>query len=348
MFDDEKIKLIEDIPEADMILIIWIKLLTLAGKKNMNGYIFLTENIPYTDEMLATIFKRPLNTIRLALETFKKFNMINFNGNNVMKIVNWDKHQNIEAMAKLKLGNVLRKRNQRNRQNLLEDMYKGLSIDGSGYCAYCGEHGLLTLEHIIPIAKGGLDIIENLELVCIKCNRSKNDRDLAVYLNELAREDKKVIQKVINNKKIMTYVSYDKGVFTQKNVKLVVTVTPGHTLEEIREEKNRREEKKDIKESEDSFPSKSKTKDNDPLEFSFEDKCWWGLYDWRIKMYQGAFPMLTVNYLFNDKWKTKFLADPVKYKKMIKEKYEGDIAKLVWAWLQQAKKFYIRDHKEKG
>ncbi len=112
--------------------------------------------------------------------------------------------------------------------------------------------------------------------------------------------------------------------------------------------KNDKNLKEDIKESGDSSSSKSKTKDNDPLEFSFEDKCWWGLYDWRIKMYQGAFPMLTVNYLFNDKWKTKFLADPVKYKKMIKEKYEGDIAKLVWAWLQQAKKFYIRDHKEKG
>ena len=108
--------------------------------------------------------------------------------------------------------------------------------------------------------------------------------------------------------------------------------------------KNVIKEKKDIKESGASFSSKQKTKENDPLEFSFEDKCWWGLYDWRIKMYQGAFPMLTVNYLFNDKWKTKFLADPAKYKKMIKEKYEGDIGKLVWAWLNQAKKFYIKDH----
>ena len=99
------------------------------------------------------------------------------------------------------------------------------------------------------------------------------------------------------------------------------------------------------KESVDSSNKKSK-KENDPLEFSFEDKCWWGLYDWRIKMYQGAFPMLTVNYLFNDKWKTKFLDDPSKYKKMIKEKYKGDISKLVWAWLMQEKKFYIKDHLE--
>ena len=77
-FDDEKIKLIEAMPEADMVLVIWIKLLTLAGKKNMNGYIFLTKNIPYTDEMFSTLFNRPLNTVRLALNTFKNFGMINY------------------------------------------------------------------------------------------------------------------------------------------------------------------------------------------------------------------------------------------------------------------------------
>jgi len=75
MFDDEKIKIIESMPDADSILIIWIKLLTQAGKNNANGFIFLSENIPYTDEMLSTLFNRPLNTIRLALQVFKHFGM---------------------------------------------------------------------------------------------------------------------------------------------------------------------------------------------------------------------------------------------------------------------------------
>lgn len=247
MFDDEKIKLIEAIPEADMILIIWIKLLTLAGKKNMHGYIFLTENIPYTDEMLATIFKRPLNTIRLALETFKKFRMISYDENEVMFITNWEKHQNIEGLEKIREQTKLRVR------------------------------------------------------------------------------------------------KFRKGCKSLPKPKSNVTVTQDNGTDKIRVEEIR-EEKKDIKESGDSSSDKSKTKDKDPLEFSFADKCWWGLYDWRIKMYQGAFPMLTVNYLFNDKWKTKFLDDPGKYKKMIKEKYEGKIEKLVWAWLMQAKKFYIKDN----
>jgi len=109
-FDDEKIKLIEAMPEADMVLVIWIKLLTLAGKKNMNGYIFLTKNIPYTDEMFSTLFNRPLNTVRLALNTFKNFGMINYEDDNVIKITNWEKHQNIEGMEKIKEQNRLRQK----------------------------------------------------------------------------------------------------------------------------------------------------------------------------------------------------------------------------------------------
>ena len=59
-------------PEADTLLIIWIKLLAQAGKTNASGYIFLNENIPYTEDMLNT-FNRPLNTVRMALSVFKKF-----------------------------------------------------------------------------------------------------------------------------------------------------------------------------------------------------------------------------------------------------------------------------------
>ena len=115
-FDDEKIKLIESMPEADMVLIVWVKLLTLAGRKNMNGYIFLTENIPYTDEMLATLFNRPVNTIRLALETFKNFGMISRNGDKQIHITNWDKYQNVEGMDKIREQNRLSQ--QRRREKL--------------------------------------------------------------------------------------------------------------------------------------------------------------------------------------------------------------------------------------
>jgi predicted phage replisome organizer len=120
MFDDEKIRIIESMPEADMVLVIWVKLLTLAGKKNMNGFIFLTENIPYTDETLSTIFNRPVNTIRLALDVFKKFNMIEYDGNNNLKITNWEKHQNIAELEKIRENNRLRVQKFREKQKQIE------------------------------------------------------------------------------------------------------------------------------------------------------------------------------------------------------------------------------------
>lgn len=102
MFEDEKIDFIESLPEADAILVIWVKLLTLAGKCNANGFIFLTENIPYTDEMLSHKFRRPLNTVKLALQTLERLKMIEFNNEGYLKITNWEKHQNVEGLERIR------------------------------------------------------------------------------------------------------------------------------------------------------------------------------------------------------------------------------------------------------
>lgn len=76
VFDDEKILLIESMPSADSIITIWFKLLILAGKQNNNGVFMMSNKLPFTDEMLATIFRRDLNTVRLALKAFEEFGMI--------------------------------------------------------------------------------------------------------------------------------------------------------------------------------------------------------------------------------------------------------------------------------
>ncbi len=128
MFDDEKIKLIEQMPDADTILVIWVKLLSQAGKANANGYIYLSENVPYTDEMLATIFGRPLNTIRFALETFRQFGMIEVDEDNFISIANWEKHQNVEGLERIREQNRLRKQRQRDRQKALNEPKGGSHV----------------------------------------------------------------------------------------------------------------------------------------------------------------------------------------------------------------------------
>lgn len=101
IFDDEKILLIESMPERDGIIVIWFKLLCLAGKQNNGGVFMLNDRIPYTDEMLATIFRRNLNTVRLALQTFEKFGMIEI-VNDAITIPNWGKHQNLDQLESKK------------------------------------------------------------------------------------------------------------------------------------------------------------------------------------------------------------------------------------------------------
>lgn len=101
IFDDEKILLIESMPDADAIIVIWFKLLVLAGKTNNCGLLTINDTIPYNDEMLATIFRRPLNTVRLALEIFEQFGMIDII-NDTIAIPKWEKHQNIEGMDKIR------------------------------------------------------------------------------------------------------------------------------------------------------------------------------------------------------------------------------------------------------
>ncbi len=118
MFDDEKIKLIEQMPDADTILVIWVKLLAQAGKTNSSGYIFLSENIPYTDEMLSTIFGRPISTIRLALKTFEDLGMIGIDDNSFISISNWSKHQSVDRLAEIREKNRMRQAKFRDKKKL--------------------------------------------------------------------------------------------------------------------------------------------------------------------------------------------------------------------------------------
>ncbi len=120
IFDDEKILLIESMPEADSIIVIWFKLLCMAGKQNNGGVFMLNDKLAYTDEMLATIFRKPLNTVRLALQTFERFDMIEI-VNDTITIPNWEKHQNLDKLEKIKAQNRERVARHREKQKLLAD-----------------------------------------------------------------------------------------------------------------------------------------------------------------------------------------------------------------------------------
>ena len=123
IFDDEKILLIESLPGSDSIIVIWFKLLCLAGKNNNSGVFLLNDRIPYTEEMLATIFRKEVNTVRFALKTFSDFGMIELI-NNVITIPNWNKHQTLDAYEKKKERDRIYQKEKRAKQKLLIESSK--------------------------------------------------------------------------------------------------------------------------------------------------------------------------------------------------------------------------------
>ena len=100
IFDDEKILLIESLPDAYAIITVWFKLLCLAGKQNNSG-VFMMGQMPYTDRMLSTIFRMKESTVTMALQTFEQFGMVEI-VDGVITIPNWNKHQTLDAYEKKK------------------------------------------------------------------------------------------------------------------------------------------------------------------------------------------------------------------------------------------------------
>ena len=118
IFDDEKILLIEGLPDAYAIITVWFKLLCLAGKKNNGGVFLMNDKIPYTDKMLATIFRMNESTVRLALNAFEQFKMIEI-VEGIITIPNWNKHQTLDAYERKKERDRLYQEERRAKQRAL-------------------------------------------------------------------------------------------------------------------------------------------------------------------------------------------------------------------------------------
>lgn len=157
MFGDRKIKQIESMPDGDTIIVIWVKLLILAGEVNDGGAVYITPEMPYTPETMADEVKRPVKTVQLALSTFEKFRLIHYDEYGILYITNWEKHQNVEGMERIREQNRIRKRKQREREKL-----------ASG-----GSHVTVTGNHAIEEER----------------EEDKNKNKISIYLSEPDEEE---------------------------------------------------------------------------------------------------------------------------------------------------------------
>lgn len=211
MFDNRKIRHIRKLPEGNNIVLIWVMLLTMAGRCNSNGFIFLTENIPYTEKMFADELGFEESVIHIALNVLEKFNMVHRDGD-FLSVPGWEEYQNIEVLERIREQSRKRMEDYRARKR------EGVTSVGQN-CVYCGKPAN-TVDHLIPKIKGGPDKNWNLVPCCKNCNSIKRDKDLADFLNDSFIYGHQNINHdlVRNNEKIMKIVDFEDGKYSQKDM----------------------------------------------------------------------------------------------------------------------------------
>lgn len=246
IFDDEKIRLIDALPDHDAILVIWFKILALAGKHNRNGLLMMSDKVHYTDEMLATIFQRPLNSVRMALGVFEQFGMIEII-DGVITLPNWEKHQNIDGMERIK-------EQTRNRVAKHREKQKNLALGGNVTCNVTVTQGNAIEEEERNKNKNRLDKDKNITTTSNSKNilelfQSEFRRLLSGFeieeINHLLNENdselvKEALRVAVNLGK--PNVKYVGGILRNWQQNQVTTV------EQVRQSEKQRKEKKDEQE----------------------------------------------------------------------------------------------------
>ena len=202
IFDDEAIKIIEQMPEGDAILVIWFKLLVQAGIINDSGLVYFKKDIPYTEDMLAIVFHKPITLIRLALTTFEKFGMIEIADNQSILIRNWEKHQNVSGMEQVREYNRLAKRKQRQKAKELK-----LLSDSQGQC-----QGHVQESHETDL---DIDIDIDKEYIYLSSSIEENSK------NKISDDEREILKKYLkkNNPNIKNIRAYLKKVIENGDYK---------------------------------------------------------------------------------------------------------------------------------
>lgn len=117
LFSNHKIKYIRSLPKGDSLALLWIGLLTVAGRCNADGRIYLTPQIPYSEKTLSDELRFPVATIRVALKIFAELDMIEVD-EGFITVLGWQEYQNIQGMEKVREQGRLRQKKYREKKKM--------------------------------------------------------------------------------------------------------------------------------------------------------------------------------------------------------------------------------------
>lgn len=93
--------------------------------------------------------------------------------------------------------------------------YKTIKIKAMGLleqtsCVYCGSTWHLTLDHIIPLSKNGLDSFANYQILCKSCNDKKKSEIYDEYSKSYSPE---FVLNILYSSSVYPYRDYKRAVF---------------------------------------------------------------------------------------------------------------------------------------
>ena len=97
-----KISAIERMKNGDTFIVIWFKLLCLAGEINDDGAVYITPKVPFDSVSLADELKKPRAIVETAIKVFVDHDMLIRDDAGFIQIINWEKYQNVEGLEKIR------------------------------------------------------------------------------------------------------------------------------------------------------------------------------------------------------------------------------------------------------
>lgn len=122
ILDDQKIKLIRKMPAGNDLVVMWIGLLCMGMKSDKAGFLYVAEGLPYSVSELSAVLELPETTVKMGLEVFQRYQMVDVASGGVIEIINFRQHQSIDKIENRREKDRLRQAKHREKQKQLPDV----------------------------------------------------------------------------------------------------------------------------------------------------------------------------------------------------------------------------------
>lgn len=113
IFQSPKVRKLRRMPSGDTVVLVYIDLLTIAGRQGGTGELMLTDSMPFDLEDLSFECDTDVNTMRMAMTMLQQLGMVSLRDDGCFVIDGWEDHQAVDGAT---LKNRERQRRYRERQ----------------------------------------------------------------------------------------------------------------------------------------------------------------------------------------------------------------------------------------